>query len=329
MKSNTLSFTVACLKGDQSTALQLVQDVDWTYFMFLLDRHRIAPQLHKSLQTISNAVPSSVRKDVFRLHRDNVVRTLHQTEIIREIYALLSANNIECMPIKGLTLGHWYPDLADRHNYDLDILIPDPSKWLAACKLLKQSEFSMNNGDPTSWSDRQVSRYIKFKKDITAQFNGFSSAALSPDHETAYVFIHGSYCGWFRIKWLVDAYAIVASHPIHWLDHTLDTSREGHWDRQFLLGLGALKSIFDLQTTPKIEDAFKADRNLASMLSTVMKNLEDTPHLLAKKLQPWERLKRSAQVARFKYLQQQGGRFKAQIIADAFYKPSSGGTETR
>ncbi len=86
--------------------------------------HRVVLLLYTHLKSHPQDVPESILLRLKRLYRINAADNLRLEKELQTIIAMLAAENIPCMPIKGIVLSYLlYEDPAIRPVVDLDILV--------------------------------------------------------------------------------------------------------------------------------------------------------------------------------------------------------------
>ncbi|WP_066186737.1 MULTISPECIES: nucleotidyltransferase domain-containing protein [Gracilibacillus] len=209
-------------------------DLDWNRFIDLAIHHRVYSLLYLQLKQIeSDAIPSTVRKQLAYLYRKNTIKMLFLSAEMQEVSKLFKIHQIRTLFLKGPVLAQTlYGDISLRTSRDLDILIPIEQLDQAEELLFKrgyQKEYEINKAlNEWKWRHRHVNYYHPDKQ-ITIEihwrlntgpakeprFNELWNRRqdvpsihdvnmLSDEDLYWYLNTHGSQHGWSRLRWLVD-----------------------------------------------------------------------------------------------------------------------------
>lgn len=287
-----------CDRVDESALV----NIDWTRFCQLLERHRIGPMVRYSLDDFRESIPKPVWTHILSVYQLNTFRTLQQLELTNRIDALLKSANIQWMLIKGQSLAYLYRNPADRFAQDIDLLLPDhDSLWTAADLLLREG-FEPLYFDPRTSTRQQRRRYLRLSKDLVLREAASGTVielharllsrdgdlpldtdtvwdarlleraghharyVMSKEQQVTYLFVHGSLCGWFRLKWLADIVLLCQQHDHGDIMSWLDKARQENWQRALLIGLGVTHALMQTDLPPAILDAIRKDPPIDSLV---------------------------------------------------------------
>ena len=101
------------------------RNVDWSRFARLVDRHRVAPLIWRSRETLASVgAPDDVLRLVAGSNARNGLRSLNAASLLVRLLQALSAGGVSALPLKGISLAaRAYGDVAGRHCGDIDLLI--------------------------------------------------------------------------------------------------------------------------------------------------------------------------------------------------------------
>ncbi|MDE2595379.1 MAG: nucleotidyltransferase family protein [Sphingomonadales bacterium] len=133
-------------------ALRALVPADWQALDTIAARHRLQPLLHAAWQG-SPAVPEAVRQGWRAVHRDWAMAAMVQRADMLETVALLRADGIEPLVLKGGWLAwHAYPEAALRPMRDIDMLVPQ-ADYVRAMRLLEAQGFALAEEPEMAWED--------------------------------------------------------------------------------------------------------------------------------------------------------------------------------
>jgi len=98
---------------------------DWSALRGQVEFHRLAGFLTHAVENGGLSVTEDQRRDVSEMHLASCSRSLHLERRLLEMTAVLQAQNVDCLVLKGAAYAHLvYPDPAVRSFGDNDLLIP-------------------------------------------------------------------------------------------------------------------------------------------------------------------------------------------------------------
>ncbi len=217
--------------------------IEWPRFLRLVRRHRVAGLVHNALQSAGVAVPlphaETLAKAAQQIARQNLVLAAES----RRLQGIFGAAGIRVVVIKGIALAQLaYGSLALKHSRDIDLLVA-PDDALPALALLERADYALRSpAKQLSLTQRQaVLRYgrevelvhrggrVRVELQWQLANNPFLLKGIDarspaqhvhlPDGDLrtlasedlyAYLFVHGGYHRWSRLKWLADLNALLS-----------------------------------------------------------------------------------------------------------------------
>jgi len=220
--------------------------VDWERFLAIVERHRIWGLAHRGLTQAGVASPANIQAALdamaSALARRNLVLAAETARLCR----LFREAAVPVVFVKGVTLAALaYGDIALKHSLDIDILV-SPAQVGKARGILEQAGYALKQPLP-ALTETQLALMLRHAKewefwreagDVTTElhwtltYNGLlmrdvdASCPLAAvrigDAEIptfrleelfVYLCAHGAQHAWFRMKWLADLAALLASAP--------------------------------------------------------------------------------------------------------------------
>lgn len=149
-------------------AINLVQSgsVDWPAFLARVERHYIAPLVHKNLRSISRAgVPAKVLDTLRVRSKLTAFRSEQFAAELARLAKLFDSQGIRTIHYKGVvTAQEFYGSVTLRNFNDLDFLI-HPHDLRAVVKLLEQQGYTNSQ----SMTEEQVIHYVRGFKEFLFQ----------------------------------------------------------------------------------------------------------------------------------------------------------------
>jgi len=272
-----LLLAAAHLEQSQSTLAVLAgllgEGVDWPRFLLLVDRHRVAPLVYRSLKPFQQR---GVEPEQLQLLRERVERNtenaLLQAGELRRIQQQMQKLKLPWLVFKGPVLAvQAYGDLTLRHAGDLDLLVPMATLPTAEAVVAGmdyervQPEFHLT---PRQWRTYRHYfadfGYLHRRHGLNLelhwrlfgnprQFPLSASQLIGAAHPLAvagtqvvamawadlllYLCAHGAKHGWFRLFWLVDVDVLMRGCSPQQQQALLARARELGVDRTLLQGV--------------------------------------------------------------------------------------------
>lgn len=234
-----------CLSSSTSGRAGGSSSIDWAVLLAHARRHRVEFLVRRSYVG-SGLVPSEVQADLERAFRINVAIALAQRQLLDSFAEQVDEHGIEVILLKGSGSARYYAQPEDRHVGDLDLLFRDESQAQRAMSLFEAMgwrplafDFELNGAQRAEYVDRVkdvalVNEQMPFRLELhwrpftdsrwwphageemwpsvpPALDDDLPFPTLPPAIEFRYLLMHGSLCGWFRLKWLADILRILES----------------------------------------------------------------------------------------------------------------------
>jgi hypothetical protein len=218
--------------------------LDWQYVVRIAERHRVCGLVHNALECAGVALPDRAWHRLTR-QRQNIVRqNLASAAEGLRLQRVFETAGIRLLTIKGVPLAmRAYGSIAFKHSRDIDLLVP-PGSALIASHLLEREGYVLV--DPArQLEDWQRQAYIARGYEMEMRrpadgrrlelhwrltenprllrnsgsgrpsreigVPGGSLTTLPDDDLFCYLAVHGATHRWFRLKWLADFNAVLAS----------------------------------------------------------------------------------------------------------------------
>ena len=217
---------------------------DWDGFMDLVTRHRVVGIAHTSASRCPEAFPPLVRDALATEAATLAMRNVAIAAETAQLQRLFDEAEIVAVFFKGVTLAkRAYGTFLTKQSKDIDFLVP-PAELSKAVALLERRGYRMDspwrNLTPAQWRSVQTFgmevqmvnagtqiaiephwRLVKSRQMLSSavvnaaaktagdEIAGNAIRALQPDDLFAYLCVHGTACGWFRLKWLADLNALI------------------------------------------------------------------------------------------------------------------------
>ena len=225
------------------------QSINWNEFIFLIDRHRVAPLVWRGLNRESNLkFPNSIKDAISKRVSMNKKRALQQSAELIKLSRLFEYNGIQAISLKGPILAKQvYGDIGMRHAGDLDFFVDRGNLEKATNLLIKNNylltakyqginsndmpvfmqlrnhyEFKSNEGIciELHWRilfNAPIDKVMNFQqpKISTLTFTNQDINILTPELNFIYLVLHGTRHAWFRLKWLCDIAELLEHQPSH------------------------------------------------------------------------------------------------------------------
>jgi hypothetical protein len=220
--------------------------VDWARFLRIVARHRIWGLARQGLEQAGVALPPDIQRALdakaSALSRRNLVLAAETARLCR----LFREAAVAAVFVKGVTLAKLaYTDISLKHSLDIDVLVSSTDVRKARA-VLEQAGYALKHPLPAV-TETQLEMLLKHGKEWeflraagavttelhwTLTYNGLLmrdvdlscplAAVRVGDVEIptfrveelfVYLCAHGAQHAWFRIKWLADLAALLATVP--------------------------------------------------------------------------------------------------------------------
>ncbi len=216
----------------------------WDGFMDLVTRHRVVGIAHTSASRCPEAFPPLVRDALATEAATLAMRNVAIAAETAQLQRMFDEAEIGAVFFKGATLAkRAYGSFLTKHSNDIDFIVR-PADLVTAISLLEQRGYRLVAPSrvltPDQWRSvvtfgMEVAmvhsrtriviephwRLVKTPGLLPSEAlfatasNGRDEIAgtvirtLQPDDLFAYLCVHGTACGWFRLKWLADLNALI------------------------------------------------------------------------------------------------------------------------
>ena len=219
---------------------------DWDTVAALAQRHRVAPLLLQGIRTRTTGPASGIEPRLNGIRERYVRRGMARLVGLKRATDLLAAANVPCLVLKGLSLGrHLNVHPLARDARDIDLLV-SPRTFRAAERALLDDGWRRiePNFRETPARNRWYGRFshqnvligpggvlelhrrlsynpfyydVPFESlhagSVPVEIGALSFRALGQEDDFVYLMCHGARHCWYRLKWLCDVAAILASMP--------------------------------------------------------------------------------------------------------------------
>jgi hypothetical protein len=285
------------------------EPLEWPFFLRLLARHRVAPLVRQSLNSVGNpSVPREVENALSRTVEKNTLKVFkHSAELIR-LMKRFDGAGIRVLTLKGLVLAmQAYQSLMLRHAGDMDLLIDPGSIW-DADRILKEAGYVRT--DPEyPLSPGQAAAFMKIRKDFCythadsairvelhwrlnqntfllplslnelwtrrefVKLGSHSLAAMPRQELLFYLFAHGAHTGWFRLKWLCDIAELTGDGGGTDMSQLVGRARDLGATRMLAQGLVLAHRMLDTSLPAALPAEARQDRTVRSMVQLATRAL--------------------------------------------------------
>lgn len=252
--------------------------LDWTKYLFLVDRHRIPALSWASLDRVPGiAIPPQVKQELKKRSNDCRMQAVRHCLLLADVLKGFAHEGIPAMPCKGpLLSGELYGDVGLRHSKDLDLAVmPDDVFRARLCleKLGWQMDSTVLSMTPRQWrsflehephlgfihsaSGAELELHwrnwwetpeltrAQWARSVPSAWQKCSFRALNPIDTVIYLCGHGGEHFWARAKWLGDLARIHAMGQVDWKAALAEAHKTAQ-ERVILAGLQLLNHLYGL-----------------------------------------------------------------------------------
>lgn len=283
--------------------MQLAATVDWTRFQALCRRHRIQGVVWRAIGRFGLCPPDTVTHQLASDAVEIATDGLKSAGISSQILSDFTAAAIPVLFVKGLTLSKLaYGDPFVKMSHDIDILVPlnlvdraglalrdigyrqllPRHRDLQAWHRVNKESVWTRSGSPTV---DLHSRLADNRRLIPGIGNhspvrlveiapGITLPTLAPEELIAYLCVHGASSAWFRLKWIADLAALIASYEAPELARLVSNANRLGAGRAIPTALHLARDLFGIALCPTTEriSATPANRRLAQISHRVLLN---------------------------------------------------------
>jgi hypothetical protein len=229
---------------DESVSRLARSIADWAQFVRIARRHRIVALVHRALVAARVMLPHRISQQLAEETRQTAVRTLTNAAEAARLQGLLDGARIANVILKGAPLAQMaYGSLSLKFTKDIDLLIP-PERVADALALLQSDGYAI--WPQGSLNQTQLCAMVRLGKELelvhritglqvelhwraahnrhlSRSLDALSSSqevvasgrlrlrTLAPEEHFVYLCTHGALHAWWRINWLADLNALLAS----------------------------------------------------------------------------------------------------------------------
>jgi hypothetical protein len=279
---------------------------DWPAFLALVDRHRLAPLVYRSLKYCPEGDVEPARMQGLRTRTEkNTFKALLQVRELVRISDGLKQKGIACLGYKGPVLAvQAYGDISLRHAGDLDLVVPADRVAESERILLQLGYIRVRPSFVLTRRQWRVYRrwfadfsYIHPGHGLNVElhwrfFSGKYLLSLDPLQVFAasrvmlvagspvgamvqrdlllLLCVHGAKHGWFRLFWLADIHALLVSCRLDEQRRLYALAGNLGVDRMFLQALVLAHRLYRSPVGPDLLAAAEADGAVQSLIEDAM-----------------------------------------------------------
>ncbi|UWG50333.1 putative nucleotidyltransferase [Halalkaliarchaeum sp. AArc-CO] len=300
--------------GPGPPRLQPPSELDWGRFLALTTDHGVAPLVHRRLRQSADSslggieVPESVEEKLRNRVRSNAIRTLRDTDELRQILIGFEEEGLRALPFKGPVLAAFtYGDVSLREYGDLDVVV-HREDVTRAIDLLEERGYSWEGslprkGDVALLGGRFtmpiVNEYQLQREETTVEIrwhvgdmdrpfpldfealwsrrdtihlSGTELPTLDPIDRLLVLAFHGTKHRWHLLKWIADFAWTVVRTPAPW-DELLQRAQTHRLERKFLLGAGLANALWDIDLPVSVDRRLRADGRSRRLIEEIVSDL--------------------------------------------------------
>lgn len=313
--SHEFQFVVECCRSSFRTrhdhgALIREPPLDWVIVLRLARFHRVQGLVANALSSVPNRMPDEVAADIRADAKGIAAQNLLAMSESERLLAAFSEAGTTLLFLKGLPLGALaYRNPALKSAIDIDLLV-DPGDLGKAAELLQGAGYSLeapraSSNDLHRWH-RGWKESVWAKSSPRSQIDLHTRTAdnsrliprigaysprqyvwigeelelptLADEELFAYLAVHGSSSGWFRLKWISDFAGFLYGRSGEQLSHLFRRSQELGAARTAGQSLLLADQLFGtLRDAPALADKLRRDRATASLYLAALKLVTGEP----------------------------------------------------
>jgi len=288
----------------QSDILSALQSsfFDNELFLQMLKWHRVIPQAYQRLAPLQDSLPADFVQKLKNMNMHCRMQSLRQSAWLAQIISLFRDKEIEFISLKGIGLSkQLYGESSYRQSHDIDILI-DASDIDIVEEILINLGFA-RNFPPADVTPKQLRFLNKHKKDreyvnhsdgtimevhwrltevghpfkpslnqlletgIAFSVHGEKATAVSGNYLWLYQSLHGSYSGWYRLRWICDMAQLLYHHKPDW-NALIVRSEQHHCKNSLLEAIGMACMLYKLPIPEDIAPFLKQNKFVWNNINT-------------------------------------------------------------
>lgn len=269
-------------------------DLDWSFFVHLLRRHRVQALAWDCLKTLEIPLPQSASDAIAADAARIVAANLRTARECSQLLARFSKAGIPLLFVKGLSLGALvYRNAYLKAGWDIDLLIAQDLLTTAATQL-RAAGYRLVAPDAPESDERLVDWHRSRKESVWHKADGdfhvelhtgladsprlipsigmespMQSVTVAPDVVLptlqleplfAYLCVHGAWSAWFRLKWVCDLAALLHGRSIAEIEWLYEESQRLGVGRCAAQALLIANRLFDTIRDTPLEERLSAQR---------------------------------------------------------------------
>ena len=300
--------------GTGRPRLQPDAELDWDRFLTLTTAHGVAPIVYRRLGQSADSklggieVPERIGEKLRSRVRSNAVRTLRDTDELRQILIAFEEEGLRALPFKGPVLAAFtYGDVSLREFGDLDVVVHSEDVT-RAIDLLEQRGYSWKGSLPRKddaallggrftmpivneyqlqrdettveirWHVGDVDRPFPlgfetlWSRRDTIDLSGTELPALDPIDRLLVLAFHGTKHRWHLLKWIADFAWTVVRTPAPW-EELVQRAQTHRLERKFLLGAGLSRALWNIDLPGDVDRRLRADGRSRGLIEEIVSDL--------------------------------------------------------
>ena len=283
--SLALSDIIAKVQMPQFNHEKLLKMVKW---------HRVTPQVYQQLAPIQDDLPVDFFQSLQRINTRCRMESLKLSTWLAKITLLFREENIDFISLKGIGLSRQlYAESSYRQCRDIDLLIEARDidvaeevltgvgfertyppidvtpKQLAFLNRHKKDREYLNPKDGTivevHWRLTEVDHpFNPSLNNLLATGDSFAVHGnelntVSGNDLWLYQSLHGSYSGWYRLRWICDIAQLLCHHKPDW-NSLLDRAEQYGCRNSLLEAIGMACTLYKLPVPEQIDQLLRKNR---------------------------------------------------------------------
>ena len=274
-------------------------------FLGLLNRHRVAALAHRALQAAGVTLPgiSSYLAD----HATEVIRkNLIFAAESNRIQTALADAGLAFLFVKGVTLNLLaYGSLGLKQAGDIDLLV-EPGDYRQACRVLDGLSYrceipgANSCDDLASWASKfkdTIWRHpgkhvvVELHERLTANPQLLASITARSPHQLVevapsialptlgredllvYLCVHGTFSGWYRLKWIADLNALLQAEDAAGRERLFERAVALRVERPVACGLLLCCALFGLELEPALAARLRRSFAVRQLVNVALRAL--------------------------------------------------------
>lgn len=279
--------------------LNISTDIDWTYFVKLVIRHRVIEQIYVRLKFEIN-VPDEILQRLEKMCHQQRLRLLMTSAETLRISRELTKHGIPYAVVKGISVSVLaYGGITKRQCKDIDLWVDlvNFDKAISVVKAcgyqqtrpeyeligFKRDYYLNHNHDFEFFNpDKKVQLELMFKvsylgvdfpnlSDVplrVVEINQNSLVSIDDDYHLLLLIVHGAIHAWHRLRWLLDIYLLFCLGKVD-LPRLLSLSDEFRCRHMVIQCLWLLERVFNLNNNElesQLAEINKKDLRMSRLL---------------------------------------------------------------